>query len=95
MNFDRKGGQVESAAHAGLARSRWVYLFIYFFTVAGLADLALRPRHCPRSVASPFFSFSALCLSPHYLFLFYRARNHDTVNLNSKGGQVEGATPIP
>ena len=71
MNFDRKGGQVESAAHAGLARSRWIYLFIYFFTVTGLADLALRPRHCPRSVPGPCFSFSVLCLRSHSILFFH------------------------
>ena len=42
-----------------------------FFTVAAVADRALSPRHCPRSVAGPCFSFSvpylSTCLHQHVL----------------------------
>ena len=68
---------------------------LVFFKVAAVADLELRRRHCPRSVAGPCFSFSVLCLSSHSLFLFYRARNHDTVNSARMGGQVECAAHLP
>ena len=90
MNFDRKGGQVGSAAHAGFARSRWVHLVIYFFTVAGLADLALRPGHCPGPCQVPAFLSLFSARAHIQLFSFIQR-----VNFDRKGGQVEVAANLP